>query len=94
MNELHCNRAFAHARGNSLHRTVADVARSEDAGDARFRPIRVTVQRPPLGTLPVAQEIGSGKDKATFVALHHARQPIRVGLGANENKERVRRYAL
>ena len=92
MNELHCNRAFAHARCDPLHRTVADVARGEDARDTGFRPIRVTGQRPSLGSLSVAQEISSGEDKAALVALHHARQPIRIGLCANEDKERVRGY--
>ena len=92
MSELHGNRAFAHARCDPFHRTVADVTRREDAGHTGFRPIRVTGQRPSLGPLSVAHQVRSGKDKTALVALHHARQPIRVGLCANEDREQVRGY--
>ena len=94
MNELHCHGAFAHAGRHPLHRTVTDVARGEDARDARFRQERVTVQRPPPRALAVAHQIGSCEDEAALVALHNGREPIRVGLSANEDKERVGRNSV
>ena len=87
MNELHGNRAFVHARCNPFHRTVADVPRGKDAGNAGFHPMRVALQLPSLRPFSFAHQVRSSKDESSLVTLHHAGEPFRVGLSANENRQ-------
>src|SRR5437867_12827790 len=70
--------ALAHARGDALDRSVADVACSENAGHARLEQIRIALDRPVAAALRV--EIGNvapGADVAAGPAYDGPRQPVR-----------------
>ena len=89
MSELHGNRAFAHARCHSFHGTMTDVTGGKDSGHAAFRPVRVALQWPSRGPLSVAHQVGSGQDKSALIPLHHAGEPVRVWLCANEDRKQI-----
>jgi hypothetical protein len=57
----HGHRALADGPGDALGRAVADVARGEQAGDARLEGERVAVERPVLGALAALEQVGAGE---------------------------------
>src|SRR5207249_10369328 len=86
--------AFAYAGCHPLHRTMPDVTGREGARDAGFGPERVALERPPLGAFALPQQLASGVDEPVLITQHYAREPIGIGLCANENGEHIRRHSF
>src|SRR5579864_1291122 len=87
MHELDDDGTFADARGNTLYRTVADIADHKDARDVRFEQAGIAVESPGSGALAVVEEVRTGEDKAALVALDKIAKPLSAGLRADENEE-------
>src|SRR5271155_4487995 len=89
MDELHGNRTLADSRSDTLHRAVTHVADGEDSGNVRLEQERIPVKRPAFGTLPVANQVGSGQDKTAIVPLNKISEPVGAGKCADKNKNRT-----
>src|SRR5215213_2085106 len=87
--ELYRHSPFAYRGGHSLYRAMAHVPGHEHAGHAGFEPIRVATGIPARGTPPLVYQVGPRENEAGAVAREHAVNPLRVGLRADENKERA-----
>ena len=79
VHELHGHRAFADGRRAALRRARADVARGEDAGDARLEQVG--------GSGRVA-----GDDEAVVVACNGVAEPVRARLRAEEEEQERERH--
>src|SRR5258708_3551321 len=73
---------------------MADITYNENSRDAGFEKRGIAIDAPALRAFAVAQEIGSGEDKAPGVALHQAAQPVRARQRADINEKTFRRDAV
>src|ERR1700722_9251243 len=94
MDELHGYRTLADSRSDTLHRAMTHVADGEDSGNIRLEQEWIPVKRPAFGTLPVANQIGSGQDKTAIVPLNQVSEPVGAGKCADKNENRTRRHPL
>src|SRR6516162_8759042 len=76
MDELYRNRAFADAGSDALDRTVADISDNEDTRHTSFKERRIAVEGPALRALAFVDQILTGEDEATIVALDKIAQPF------------------
>src|SRR5919112_1052851 len=84
----------SYRRGDPLYRAVPHVACGEDAGYAGLKVQGETFEGPALGRASVSQEVLTGDDEAPVVAQDLLGQPLRVGLGADEDEQGGRRDGL
>ena len=77
MDELHRDRAFSHARGDTFHRTVANIADREDTGNIRFQQERIAFQTPSLRVITVTNQVGTSQNESAFVALDYSQKASR-----------------
>src|SRR5918994_7502594 len=94
VDELDGDGSLTDGRGAALDRAVAHVSCDKDARHARLQQERVPVQTPALGTLPFLHQIRPREDKASFVALYDAVQPLRLRCRPDKDKERMGRHGL
>ena len=92
MNELHGHRAFTHSRSNALIEPwrTSPTAKMPGTFVSSKHGSRSRVH--PSGRCP-SHEVGSGENKAAFVALHHIAQPIGARLRADKDKHARRALA-
>src|SRR5919109_3437937 len=81
VDELHGHRALAHRGCAPLRRAGADVARGEDAGDARLEQV-------------VGMRIRAREDEAVFVAGDGVAEPFGAWPRAEEQEQERERHAL
>src|ERR671910_692748 len=86
--------AFSDAAGAALNRAVTHVTSDEDAWHARLQKERVPIWPPALGTLTPLHQVRSREDKATFVALYDAIEPLRLRRSPDKDEERMGRRGL
>src|ERR687894_1363247 len=94
VDELDGDCALADGRGAALDRAVTHVTSDEDAWHARLQKERVPIWPPALGTLTPLHQIRSREDKATFVALYDAIEPLRLRRSPDKDEERMGRRGL
>src|ERR687890_1088216 len=94
VDELDGDCALADGRGAALDRAVTHVTSDEDAWHARLQKERVPIWPPALGTLTPLNQIRSREDKATFVALYDAIEPLRLRRSPDKDEERMGRCGL
>src|SRR5215216_7118842 len=87
VDELNDDCALADGRGAALDRAVTHVPGDEDAWHARLQKERVPIWPPALGTLPLLNQVRSREDKATFVALYDAIEPLRLRRSPDKDEE-------
>src|SRR5918997_256969 len=94
VDELDGDCALADGRGAALDRAVTHVTSDEDAWHARLQKERVPIRPPALGTLTPLHQVRSREDKATFVALYDAIEPLRLRRSPDKDEERMGRRGL
>ena len=78
VHELHRHRALAHRRSDALGRTMPEIARDKDAGDACLEPEGIAVERAiPRPLAGLAFEVEAGQNKALRIDLQRRRSAIR-----------------
>jgi len=61
MDELHRHRSFTDSGSYAFNGTVAHIAHGKDARNVGLEQERVSLQRPALGKLTVADQIGASQ---------------------------------
>ena len=87
MHELDRHGAFANARSDALHRTIANIAHREYPWNIRLQQTRIPLQRPAPWPLAGLKQIRSGQDEPSFVALDGSVQPSRTWLRADKYEQ-------
>jgi hypothetical protein len=81
------HRALADCCGDALHRATADIANAEDAGPARLKH-----KRHPIHPVVVVRwEVCAGEQKPVPVFGELAAEPLRAGIGPDEDEQRADR---
>src|SRR5919112_4892764 len=94
VDELDGDCALADGRGAALDRAVTNVPGDEDAWHASLKQERFPIWPPALGTLTPLHQVRSREDKATFVALYDAFEPLRLRRSPDKDEERMGRRGL
>lgn len=94
MDHLYGDRTLANGGGYPFHRTVSHVADREHAGHAGLEQKRRPLERPPFGQSSISQKILPGSYEALLVAFDLPGQPIRVGLGSDEEWRGLRKLRI
>src|SRR5258708_2798743 len=94
MNELHRYRSFADTRSDVLHGTMPHVADRKDSGNICLKQEWIPVERPALGTFPVANKVWASQEEPPFVSLDQISQPVRSRQGSNKDENRTCRHPL
>src|SRR5215208_2053771 len=87
VNRLDGDRARPHRGGHPLDQPVPDVARCEDARNARLHGQRRASERPSLRAPTASQEVRPAHDVAALVASYILGQPARKGPGTDEGEQ-------
>src|SRR5215471_4989174 len=94
MDELNGNRTFSHTGGNSLHRSMPDIADGKYARNVGLKQKWIALQRPFLWTLARLDQIRSGKNEAAVIALDRISHPVCAWQSSDEDKHRSGWHSL
>src|SRR3990172_2445019 len=90
MDERDADRALSDGRGDPADRSVTNVARGEDPGDARLHEVRIPGEGPSTFPRAVNAEVGAGEYEAPLIEGDGALEEVGVGHGAHEDEHRRR----
>jgi hypothetical protein len=94
VDKFNCHRALTNCGSDAIHRTGSDVPGGKNAGTTGFQKKRFAFQFPqPLEVL-MASQIAPGFNETTLVFNDIQLDPVRKGLGTNEDVKGRSLYAL
>src|SRR5258708_37715472 len=73
---------------------MTDIARYEDARNARFEIERITIYAPSGRALALKHQVLTRNQIALRIALDHPVEPVRAGNGARVNQQRAGRHGF
>src|SRR5258708_5328839 len=94
MDELHSHRSFTDSGSHAFYRTVPHIAYLEKPGNICLQQKRISIEGPPLGTLPVSYQVGTSQDDPAFVPSENVGQPVGSRQRSNKDEHCARRHAF
>src|SRR5579864_1461174 len=73
---------------------MPDVSNREDSGNIGLEKKRISIERPSLGTVAGANEIGPGENESALITLDHISEPVSLRQCAYKNKDGTRRHSF